>query len=367
MDPILQIAYSTMVALERVSGLPFLVLAAIVIAVAVVIGLLVGRRMFTDPATIPESVRKEPPQMQATDPATGEPGNSVLGHEFTDQLDDLHQRMGEIMTGLSGDDQALAAKISAARKALDGGAVDQAVALLNIAGTVASEAGRAFRDQAEQRLMGATLARLVAGDLEMAAQNIPAAAEHYRNAIETVPHGNVALLAECLNKHGTAMYRSRNGQAAAISFKRAIKLVERAKGTNHPDVATALNNLAMVLYAMGEFGAANPLYKRALKIDESALGPEAIAVGTDLNNLALLYKKQGRLKEAEPLMKRALAIKSVHFGPGHPSLVSGLRNYASVLRAVGRDKEAQLYETHANTTPPKHAPDDVVKPESSSR
>ncbi len=367
------------VALEQVSGLPFRELAVIVVAVAIVIGLLSGRRMFRASATPPPPVQKEPLQQLTTDRATLDPENPALTgyrqmlesrgiaateqhaliREYAGQLDDLRHRMDEISSGLGVGDDAVATSLSEARMALDGGSVDQAVAVLGAVGVAQSDAGRALRHQAEQRLMGATLARLVAGDLEMAAQNIPAAAEHYRDAIEAVPPGNDALLAECLNKHGTAMYRSRNAEAAAISFKRAAKLVERVKGANHPDVATALNNLAMLYYVTGEFVAAESLYKRALDIDEYALGPDATAVGTDLNNLALLYKKQERLEEAEPLMKRALEIKTKHFDPGHPSLVTGLRNYAALLRALGRDEEAESFEVRADALPPKRRPDDA--------
>ncbi|MBC8239796.1 MAG: tetratricopeptide repeat protein [Alphaproteobacteria bacterium] len=378
MDPILQLAYRTMAALEQVSGLPFPALATIVIAGAIVIGLIAGRRMFRPPAA-PHPVPKEPLQQLTTDRATLEPENPALTgygkmleargiaateqhaliREYAGQLDDLRQRMDEIASGLDTDDAVLLARLSEARAALDGGSVEQAVAVLGSAGVAQSEIGRELRHQAGQRLMGATLLRLVAGDLEMAAQNIPAAAEHYREAIEAVPSGNEALLAECLNKHGTAMYRSRNAEAAAISFKRAAKLVERVKGANHPDVATALNNLAMLYYVTGEFSAAEQLYQRALGIDEYALGPDATAVGTDLNNLALLYKKQGRLEDAEPLMKRALAIKTKHFDPGHPSLLTGLRNYAALLRALGREEEAESFEVRADALPPKRRPDDA--------
>lgn len=367
------------VALEQASGLPIWELAVIVVAVAIVIGLLANRGRFrSSKASLPAEM--ESPRQKLVEPATvgsentdlpGDGGMQKSGgvagaqqggqtRELDGQLGDLLQRVDGMISDLGPDEEGLKSGISEARNALDGGAVDQAVTLLSALGAAETETGRTLRAQAEQRLKGAALARLIAGDLEMAANNLSAAAEHYRDAIEAVPSGNEALLAECLNKHGTAMYHSRNGQAAAISFRRAVKLVERAKGMNHPDVATALNNLAMVNFAEGEFGAAEPLYKRALDIDERALGPDANAVGTDLNNLALLYKKQKRLDEAEPLMRRALEIKRKLFDSGHPSLVKGLRNYAGVLRALGREKEAELFEAHADAPATKRETSDAV-------
>lgn len=362
-------------ALERLTGLPFAALVAIVVAAAVLLGLVAGRRMFHSPAPGVKEP-EEPLQQLTTDRATLDPENPALTgyrqmleaqgvaateqhtliREYAAQLDEIRQRIGEMMEG-SSDDEALAARLGDARGALAGGDLDQAVMVLNDIGQTETDTGRTLRQQADQRLMGATLSRIVAGDLKMAARDIVAAGELYRQAVESVPPGNEALLAECLNKHGTAMFRSRNPDAGAISFRRAVKLIERVKGNHHPDVATALNNLAMLYYAQGEYAAAEPLYERALGIDEQALGAEATAVATDLNNLALLYKRQDRLDKAEPLMKRALEIKSKHFDPGHPSLVTGQRNYASMLRALGRDEEAESFEARADALPPKRRPE----------
>lgn len=379
MEPLLHLVYDAMDALERLSGLPFPLLAAIVVSIAIVLGLIAGRKMFRSPALSQQPEQAEPLQQLTTDRATLEPENPaltgyrqileardvavtdqhVLIREYAGQLEECRHRLDDVMAGSAAHDEGLASKIIEVRSDLAGGALERAVSTLAAIGDSEVETGRKLRQQADQRLMGATLARIVAGDLEMAAQDVVTAGEHYRKAVESVPPGNDALLAECLNKHGTAMFRSRNPEAGVISFRRAVKLIERVKGVHDPDVATALNNLAMLYYAQGEYAAAEPLYERALGIDEQALGPEATAVATDLNNLALLYKKQGRLEEARPLMKRALDIKSKHFDSSHPSLIKGLRNYASLLRAMGREEEAESFEARADALPPKRRPEDV--------
>lgn len=375
MDSFEQFVFRMIIALEQASGLQFVELVVLAIAGAVVL-------VFFIRLTLGKKSKKaleinEPLQQLTTDRATLAPENPALvGYrqaleslgmsvpeqhaliqEFASQLEDFHHRITEIIEGHAANNQDIIGKLSEARNALAGGAVNQAATALGSVGQLESEIGHDLHKQATQHLMNATLAGLVAGDLEMAAQNTAGEAEHYRSAIESVPPGNEILLAECLNKHGTAMYRGRNPEAAAISFKRSVKLVERIKGPNDPDLATALNNLAMLYFIQGEYAAAEPLYKRAIEIDRYALGPEAVAVGTDLNNLALLYKKQDRLEEAEPIMKQAVEIKQKHFDPGHPSLVKGLRNYANLLHALGRDEEAETFEAQADTLPPKRRPE----------
>ncbi len=375
MDSVKEFIERIISSLVQASGLTFTELAALAIMAAIVLFFFLRLVFAKSPAKPPE--KKEPLQQLTTDRANLDPENPALvGYrqileskgtapaeqhtliqEFASQLENLHGRLSQIATGQGEENPSLQKTLSDARMALASGAVDEAAEILGAIGQTETNSGRGLQKKAERHLMDAALSRLVAGDLEMVAQNTLEAAEHYRAAIESVPPGNEILLAECLNKHGTAMYRGRNPEAAAISFKRSIRLVERIKGPNDPDLATALNNLAMLYYIQGEYTAAEPLYKRAIEIDRFSLGPEAVAVGTDLNNLALLYKKQGRVNEAEPVMKQALEIKKKHFDPGHPSLVKGLRNYANLLRALGRDEEAETFEKQADVLPPKRRPE----------
>ncbi|MCP4307664.1 MAG: tetratricopeptide repeat protein, partial [bacterium] len=81
----------------------------------------------------------------------------------------------------------------------------------------------------------------------------------------------------------------------------------------------------------GRYDEAEPLYRRALAILEKVLGAEHPAVATSLNNLAELYRDQGRYDEAEPLYRRALAILEKGLGPEHPTTTIVRANYAALL------------------------------------
>lgn len=268
---------------------------------------------------------------------------AVLVRDYVQQLNDARLRLGEIAEA----DADAASLLSDVQAALDSGRFEDALANLDRLGEERADQGRETRRQAERQLTAGTLARLVAGDLALAARDPEAAERHYRLAIEALPSGAETLLAECLNKHGTAAYRADRLEVAAMSFRRAVKLLERLKGNQDGDVATALNNLAMLYYSRGDLTAAEPLYRRALAIDEAVQGDESAAVATDLNNLALLLKHQKRPEEAEPMLKRALEIKEKVLEPGHPSLLTGLRNYAAILRLLNREEEAAIYERRA--------------------
>ncbi len=63
---------------------------------------------------------------------------------------------------------------------------------------------------------------------------------------------------------------------------------------------------------MHGFAEAEPLNKRALSIVEKALGPDHPHVATNLMNYAALLRKTGRGTEAVKLEARAKAIRAKH-------------------------------------------------------
>ncbi len=283
--------------------------------------------------------RTSPAELQSPDLSS--PHISSPGGIHNDWFDNLQNRLNE--HGAKGSPFANA--LEDLRDLVQGGTADKAIEALDTLSQENTDAGNQLKNQSEQHLLGATIARITAGDLALDLENIEAAVQHYRQAIETVPMGHDALLAECLNNHAMALYRNDEHDKALISFRRALKLLERFKGPNDTDVASVLNNLAMLYYEKGDGNAARPLYERALKIDEAADGADSLAVATDLNNLGLLLKHQNLADEAEPLLRRALNIKEKALSADHPSLVTGLRNYAALLRAQGRDEEASELDT----------------------
>ncbi len=85
-------------------------------------------------------------------------------------------------------------------------------------------------------------------------------------------------------------------------------------------MGTTLENLAELYRVQGRFDEAEPLYLRALEILEKTLGPEHPEVAVSLNNLAELYRAQGRFEEAAPLYEKALAAAEAALGPDHPDV-----------------------------------------------
>ncbi len=117
------------------------------------------------------------------------------------------------------------------------------------------------------------------------------------------------------------LYKTQGQYAKAEPlYRRALAILEKALGPEHPIVATSLNSLAELYRDQSQYAKAEPLYQRALAIREKALGPEHPDVAMSLNNLAGLYDEtQGQYAEAEPLHVRALAILEKALDPDTPT------------------------------------------------
>lgn len=287
----------------------------------------------------------------------------VAGKDLENKVADFAKKLPELRARLANiapiDPDAVAA-LENARAALDKGDLAEAIEFLDSVGAIDGDAGTDLRRQADQRLTAAAIARVAAADLWLAQMNHPEAVLLYRKAAETTPEVRRDLIAEHLNKLGTAAYQGGDLKTATETFEESLYVLERHLGKEHADVATALNNLGLLYYSQGNVEAAEPLYRRALAIDEKVLGTDAPGVATDLNNLALLFKKKGDLKAAEPLLRRALQIKQGAYPAGHPSLLTGVRNYVGLLRALGDNERADKVESRAalltGESPPKARP-----------
>ena len=136
------------------------------------------------------------------------------------------------------------------------------------------------------------------------------------------------------------LYRTKGQYAEAEPlYQRSLAIREKALGPDHPDVAWSLNNLSSLYYHQSRYAQAEPLFKRSLVITEKALGADHPDVGMALNNLAVLYRTQGRYAQAEPLYQRALAIQEKALGPNHPDVGMALNNLAALF--VGQSQYAQ--------------------------
>jgi tetratricopeptide (TPR) repeat protein len=141
--------------------------------------------------------------------------------------------------------------------------------------------------------------------------------------------------AELLNKAGSYFHGRAAYAAARPLFERALAILEKVLGPEHPDLVQSLNNLGLLLLDQGEFAGARPVLERALAIREKVLGPEHPDLVLSLNNLGLVLRHQGDFAGARLLFERALEIS--------PASVLSLNNLGLVLRDQGDFAGARLF------------------------
>jgi len=116
---------------------------------------------------------------------------------------------------------------------------------------------------------------------------------------------------------------------ARPQYRRALELIEKARGPGSSEYAGILHNLAVLDYTAGKLDEAALQFHRALKIREDVLGGNDPATAETLNSLAAVYAGQKRYAEAERLSRRALTIQEEALGPEDRSLVPTLDNLSS--------------------------------------
>lgn len=124
-------------------------------------------------------------------------------------------------------------------------------------------------------------------------------------------------------------------------YRRALQIHKTQFGPEHHDVARTMNNLALLMQEMKNFDEAETLLRAALHADEASLVPEHPAIARDLTNLGMLLSATNRRGEGEMLVRRGLKIKETVLEPDHPDIAVSLGNLAAILYSSGRLVEAE--------------------------
>jgi len=116
------------------------------------------------------------------------------------------------------------------------------------------------------------------------------------------------------------LYLKQSAYRFAEPLLNRLLAIKRAKGEDHPEVATVLASLAAVHQALGRHETAEQTWRRVLDIRERTLAPNHFSVATAMENLAETCSARGKLREALQCYQRAYAIRELTLGTEHESL-----------------------------------------------
>ena len=162
---------------------------------------------------------------------------------------------------------------------------------------------------------------------------------------------NTELLQSVEKMHLDAIeYADKGNYSKALKYyKKALVILEKVLGKEHPDTAAACNNIAVVYYNQGDYAKALEFNEKALAIRENTLGKEHPDTATTYNNIAGVYLDQGDYAKALEYNEKALALFDKVLGKEHPSTAMAYNNIAGVYRDQGDSAKAMEYYEKALT------------------
>jgi tetratricopeptide (TPR) repeat protein len=139
-------------------------------------------------------------------------------------------------------------------------------------------------------------------------------------------------------------------------YGRALAILVRGFGEEHPDVATLHHNLGGLEHARRDFEAAEPHARRSVELRRRLLGPEHVSTAEDEAAWAPILHALGRDEEAEALLRHALPILERELGADHPEVAGAWNNLGSALTDLDAAAEAyrRALEAKERTLGPDH-------------
>lgn len=123
-------------------------------------------------------------------------------------------------------------------------------------------------------------------------------------------------------------------------FRKAVPLLEKQFGPDHPNVAGARENLATALLEQGDAKAAVELMEQVLASREKTLIAGHQLIGRALQGLGTARDQVGDHARAETDLRRALAISTASLAPEHPEIAEIHTMLAQVLSHGGKTEDA---------------------------
>ena len=160
---------------------------------------------------------------------------------------------------------------------------------------------------------------------------------------------NHPIVADIRTNLAELYVEKRQYDEAEANYKRILSIYEKAFGADDRLVGKTLDRLAFLRVAERDFEKAGELYQRVLTIKEKALGPDHEEVVQTLTKLTDVYKKTRERGKAKPYYERIVSIREKTFGPNHPKVAEVLERLACSLYANGEQSEAEQVEARANS------------------
>jgi serine/threonine protein kinase/tetratricopeptide (TPR) repeat protein len=165
-------------------------------------------------------------------------------------------------------------------------------------------------------------------------------ARHAAAVLKRLGPGHDVIAGWRANNLATSYQLQGRFEDALSAATEAVKLKERALGSEHLDVAISLDNLSLALFRLGRVQEAIDANNRALKIVERTVGIEHPEAGIRLVNGAEFQNAAAHYDLALDFAAKALRIYERELEPDHPLVAYALTAMGNGLLGTGRAESA---------------------------
>ncbi len=287
---------------------------------------------------------------------------TIMGQIDADggELDGARKLLDDSILALetAGDDRRLtAAWIARARLADQQKQYAEAMQALAHAEAVGD---RASADQNARGRLLATKANILLHQDQLA--DAKRAADSAVTAFEKVGESGVSQTVEALGLLAQIDQRLGNAEAAFKSQKRAVEMIEKAVGNQHPVVAKTLGQLARAQQSMGRYDESLKLLERVVKINEGVFGAKAEPTTDARMAVAENLMALEQFDDAIDVLERCTAAYRETLGAEHPSTAKAMAQGGYAQLALKKLDAAETTFRGAWTARAKQAKtDDTLK------
>ncbi len=267
---------------------------------------------------------------------------------------DAADRAGRYAEGLAADDAAIAAAREAGWPPLLADALARSAMLENGGGALDAAEARLYEalEAAQAGHADVTAARVLRDLVYVVGYQrarIPEAEVLIRLATGALARaGSPPLLEAELARAAGAVLQAKGEHVDALArYRRALELLERARGPEHPELVAALIDLADAMRELNQIREARPHYERAVAVAEISLGPTHPTTAASLNNLGVALRELGELAKASEVTERSLEIRRRVHGPDHARVATVEHNLGIIRAEQGRLEDARTLYEHA--------------------
>ncbi|MFZ4576477.1 MAG: tetratricopeptide repeat protein, partial [Phycisphaerales bacterium] len=141
--------------------------------------------------------------------------------------------------------------------------------------------------------------------------------------------------------YATALACKERSEEARLHYVHSAVVLERALGSDHPDVVAAILGRARVAMQLQDFESAIQLFQKAIAPGERRAGPMQESDFSARLEYGFLLRRLGKHSESAELYAKTIPLLREELGNDHPLTLSAISGAAGVDGALGKTAESE--------------------------